>query len=150
MWNIWEKDVYKRQVTDTVGTFTQIPLRLAFAITIHKSQGQTFERCAVHSKVFGAGMLYVALSRCTTFDGLTVWPKIERSRLYANQAVIDFYKSLEEGTAPVMQQPSLFDTVPVRQPVEPPVADGDMVAVMCPASLRDKVQGYIDALMAVM
>lgn len=66
---------------DVVGTFTQIPLRLAFAITIHKSQGQTFERCAVHSKVFGAGMLYVALSRCTTFDGLTVWPKIESRAL---------------------------------------------------------------------
>lgn len=137
-------------VTDTVGTFTQIPLRLAFAITIHKSQGQTFDRCAVHTKVFGAGMLYVALSRCTTFDGLTVWPKIERSRLYANQTVIDFYKSLEDAAAGIPQQAGLFDTVPTGQPVEQTVPDDGMVSVMCPAALRDKVQGYIDALMAVM
>lgn len=137
-------------VTDTVGTFTQIPLRLAFAITIHKSQGQTFDRCAVHTKVFGAGMLYVALSRCTTFDGLTVWPKIERSRLYANQTVIDFYKSLEDAAAGIPQQAGLFDTVPTGQPVEQTVPDDGMVSVMCPAALRDKVQGYIDALMSVM
>ena len=100
-------------VTDTVGSFTQMPLRLAFAMTIHKSQGQTFERCVVHSKVFGPGMLYVALSRCTTFDGLTVWPKIERGKLYANEAVVEFYDSLgrapEEGSGPV--QASLFDAV---------------------------------------
>lgn len=134
-------------VTDTVGSFTQIPLRLAFAITIHKSQGQTFDRCAVHTKVFGAGMLYVALSRCTTFDGLTVWPKIERSRLYANQAVIDFYRSLEEGASPAQpQQAGLFDA-----PVTAPPAESDgMVPVMCPVALRDKVQGYIDALMSAM
>lgn len=137
-------------VTDTVGTFKQIPLRLAFAITIHKSQGQTFDRCAVHTKVFGAGMLYVALSRCTTFDGLTVWPKIERSRLYANQAVIDFYRSLEDAAAGISQQAGLFDTVPTGQPVEQTVSDDGMVSVMCPAALRDKVQGYIDALMSVM
>jgi len=98
-------------VTDTVGAFTQIPLRLAFAITIHKSQGQTFERCAVHSKVFGAGMLYVALSRCTTFDGLTVWPKIERQRLYANESVIEFYDSLAAKVEEVHEplQGALFD-----------------------------------------
>ncbi len=91
--------------------FTQIPLRLAFAITIHKSQGQTFERCAVHSKVFGAGMLYVALSRCTTFDGLTVWPKIERQRLYANESVIEFYDSLAAKVEEVHEpsQGALFD-----------------------------------------
>lgn len=137
----------QKLVTDTVGSFTQIPLRLAFAITIHKSQGQTFDRCAVHTKVFGAGMLYVALSRCTTFDGLTVWPKIERSRLYANQAVIDFYRSLEEGASPAQpQQAGLFDA-----PVTAPPAESDgMVPVMCPVALRDKVQGYIDALMSAM
>lgn len=121
---------------DVVGTFTQIPLRLAFAITIHKSQGQTFERCAVHSKVFGAGMLYVALSRCTTFDGLTVWPKIESSKLYANQSVIDFYRSLEQQTEEVK---------PAQMTIEETTAD-DMVTLRCPRSIAERVQGYIDAL----
>ena len=134
----------QKLTNDVVGTFTQIPLRLAFAITIHKSQGQTFERCAIHSKVFGAGMLYVALSRCTTFDGLTVWPKIEPAKLFANQAVIDFYRSLEESQqAEDAVQPTLFyaaDAVP---------EDG-MVAVMCPAAIADKVRGYVDALIAAM
>lgn len=132
-------------VNDVVGTFTQIPLRLAFAITIHKSQGQTFERCAVHSKVFGAGMLYVALSRCTTFDGLTVWPKIERQRLYANQSVIDFYRSLEEKEqAPVQGQLSFTDA---DTPQEPAAQAEGMVTLLCPERIADRVRGYMDALM---
>ena len=144
-------------VTDTVGSFTQIPLRLAFAITIHKSQGQTFERCAVHSKVFGAGMLYVALSRCTTFDGLTVWPKIERQRLYANESVIEFYDSLAAKAEKVHEpsQDALFDVdapavpLPVStdsaEPMKP--GDEDKVYIKCPAQIADRVRGYIDALM---
>lgn len=122
-------------VNDVVGTFTQIPLRLAFAITIHKSQGQTFERCAIHSKVFGAGMLYVALSRCTTFDGLTVWPKIEPAKLFTNQSVIDFYRSLEEPGMDASAQMRLSAALP-----------DDMVALRCPKVFADRVQGYIDAL----
>lgn len=144
-------------VTDTVGSFTQIPLRLAFAITIHKSQGQTFEHCAVHSKVFGAGMLYVALSRCTTFDGLTVWPKIERQRLYANESVIEFYDSLAAKAEKVHEpsQDALFDVdapavpLPVStdsaEPMKP--GDEDKVYIKCPAQIADRVRGYIDALM---
>lgn len=136
-------------VNDVVGTFTQIPLRLAFAITIHKSQGQTFERCAVHSKVFGAGMLYVALSRCTTFDGLTVWPKIERQRLYANQSVIDFYRSLEEE-APARQGELPAATAgDVTEPVDGAAPDG-MVTLLCPEGIADRVRGYMDALMEAM
>lgn len=141
-------------VTDTVGAFTQIPLRLAFAITIHKSQGQTFERCAVHSKVFGAGMLYVALSRCTTFDGLTVWPKIERQRLYANESVIEFYDSLSVKTekAPEPSQDALFDADAPADALPAPTdkegrTDDDMVYIKCPAQIADRVRGYIDALM---
>ena len=144
-------------VTDTVGSFTQIPLRLAFAITIHKSQGQTFERCAVHSKVFGAGMLYVALSRCTTFDGLTVWPKIERQRLYANESVIEFYDSLAAKVEEVHEpsQGALFDadaptaalaaSTESTEPMKP--GDEDKVYIKCPAHIADRVRGYIDALM---
>ena len=129
-------------VTDVVGTYTQMPLRLAFAITIHKSQGQTFERCAVHSKVFGAGMLYVALSRCTTFDGLTVWPKIERTRLYANQSVIDFYSSLEKEEPQPQPEPLPLDAA---EP-EPEAAPDGMVALLCPEGIAERVRGYIDAL----
>lgn len=143
-------------VTDTVGAFTQIPLRLAFAITIHKSQGQTFERCAVHSKVFGAGMLYVALSRCTTFDGLTVWPKIERQRLYANESVIEFYDSLAVKTekAPEPSQDALFDADAPADALPAPTdkegrTDDGMVYIKCPAQIADRVRGYIDALMEV-
>ena len=141
-------------VTDTVGSFTQIPLRLAFAITIHKSQGQTFERCAVHSKVFGAGMLYVALSRCTTFDGLTVWPKIERQRLYANESVIEFYDSLaaKAEKAPEPSQDALFDADAPADSLPAPTdkagrTDDGMVYIKCPAQIADRVRGYIDALM---
>lgn len=143
-------------VTDTVGAFTQIPLRLAFAITIHKSQGQTFERCAVHSKVFGAGMLYVALSRCTTFDGLTVWPKIERQRLYANESVIEFYDSLatKAEKAPEPSQDALFDADAPAAPLSVPTdkagrTDDGMVYIKCPAQIADRVRGYIDVLMEV-
>lgn len=143
-------------VTDTVGAFTQIPLRLAFAITIHKSQGQTFERCAVHSKVFGAGMLYVALSRCTTFDGLTVWPKIERQRLYANESVIEFYDSLaaKAEKAPEPSQDALFDADAPADALPAPTdkegrTDDGMVYIKCPAQIADRVRGYIDALMEV-
>lgn len=144
-------------VTDTVGAFTQIPLRLAFAITIHKSQGQTFERCAVHSKVFGAGMLYVALSRCTTFDGLTVWPKIERQRLYANESVIEFYDSLATKVEEVHEpsQGALFNvdaptaslaaSTESTEPMKP--GDEDKVYIKCPAHIAERVRGYIDALM---
>lgn len=140
-----------------MGAFTQIPLRLAFAITIHKSQGQTFERCAVHSKVFGAGMLYVALSRCTTFDGLTVWPKIERQRLYANESVIEFYDSLaaKAEKAPEPSQDALFDLDAPAMPltvftdsvesIKP--GDEDKVYIKCPVQIADRVRGYIDALM---
>lgn len=141
-------------VTDTVGSFTQIPLRLAFAITIHKSQGQTFEHCAVHSKVFGAGMLYVALSRCTTFDGLTVWPKIERQRLYANESVIEFYDSLAAKVEEVHEpsQGALFDADAPTAPLPTPTnkagrTDDGMVYIKCPAQVADRVRGYIDALM---
>ena len=68
---------------------------LAYAITIHKSQGLTFDACCVHTKVFAEGQLYVGLSRVRSAAGLTVFPKIEPNRLIASREVVEFYDSLE-------------------------------------------------------
>ena len=60
-------------VSSPAGTFTQFPFRLAWAVTVHKSQGKTFERMVVDlDRVFAAGQAYVALSRCTSFEGLVL------------------------------------------------------------------------------
>ena len=60
-------------VSSPAGTFTQFPFRLAWAVTVHKSQGKTFDRMIVDlDRVFAAGQTYVALSRCTSFEGLVL------------------------------------------------------------------------------
>ena len=85
----------ERIENEKIGKFTQMPLKLAYAVTIHKSQGLTFDKVVVGTNVFAPGQLYVALSRCTSADGLTVTPKIEERRLRANREVVEFYAALE-------------------------------------------------------
>ena len=73
---------------DLLGTFTQYPLKLAWAITIHKSQGLTFDRAIIDARsAFAHGQVYVALSRCRTFEGIVLSSKIGMSSVKTDWAV---------------------------------------------------------------
>jgi len=91
----WENSRYILNRTDgkleqeTLGTFTQFPLRLAWAITIHKSQGLTFEKVMIDAgAAFSSGQVYVALSRCTNLDGIILLSKIPAEAIYSNESVV--------------------------------------------------------------
>jgi len=76
---------------DVIGTFSQYPLRPAWAITIHKSQGLTFERAIIDANAaFSHGQVYVALSRCKTFEGMVLSTRISRSAVKTDTAVAKF------------------------------------------------------------
>ena len=74
-----------------IGSFTQIPLRLAWAVTIHKSQGLTFDKLIVDAQqAFAHGQVYVALSRCTSLEGLVLKTRIASNALI-NDGLVDFF-----------------------------------------------------------
>lgn len=94
-WNAEKRKIEEK----VVGKFTQYPLRLAWAITVHKSQGLTFERVfADLSSAFEDGQVYVALSRCTSFNGLVLKTQIPRTKIRTNQKVIEFAKTETPNT----------------------------------------------------
>ena len=83
----------KKEIEEEVlGTFKQFPLRLAWAITIHKSQGLTFSRVVIDftGGVFAGGQAYVALSRCTSLDGITLRKPINRADVFVRPEITNF------------------------------------------------------------
>ena len=92
----WEIFQYKKDgekiISESVGSFTQFPFRLAWAITIHKSQGKTFENVEIDMGrgAFSAGQLYVALSRCTTLEGIRLTRPIKRQDIFTDFRILEF------------------------------------------------------------
>lgn len=90
-------------VSTPAGTFTQFPFRLAWAVTVHKSQGKTFDRMVIDlDRVFAAGQTYVALSRCTSLEGLTLTRPLTARTIRCDWRVQRFltgeqYKLAERG-----------------------------------------------------
>jgi hypothetical protein len=74
-----------------IGAFTQYPLRLAWAVTIHKSQGLTFDHVVIDAaEAFASGQVYVALSRCTSLSGVVLLSRVPGQRLANDQRVVSF------------------------------------------------------------
>ncbi len=88
-----------KEIQETViGTFRQYPLKLAWAITIHKSQGLTFDRAVIDARAaFAHGQVYVALSRCRTLEGLVLSTKIDQRCLVENPHVSGFIRESEKN-----------------------------------------------------
>lgn len=103
----WEKYAYVQEISpksntlvmrqSVVGTFEQIPLRLAYAITIHKSQGLSLDCVSLRlgRGCFDHGQLYTALSRCRTLDGLKIDRRLVPDDLIIDEAVIRFHAEME-------------------------------------------------------
>ena len=89
----YEIDKETKEITPVVeGTFTQYPLRAAWAVTIHKSQGLTFDHVIIDAaSAFSFGQVYVALSRCRTLEGIVLSSPISQSCLYNNSDVSGFH-----------------------------------------------------------
>lgn len=93
---VWDQKVYsldaeKNIKEDVLGSFEQFPVRLAWAVTIHKSQGLTFDRLIIDAgKSFASGQVYVALSRCRTLDGIVLKSKITPEVIFSDHRVENF------------------------------------------------------------
>ncbi len=95
---IWENVLYtynekeKKVEEKILGTFSQIPIKPAWALTVHRSQGLTFNRVVIDfaGGAFTGGQTYVALSRCTSMEGITLLKPLSERDIIVNLAVVDF------------------------------------------------------------
>lgn len=88
-----------KEITEEIaGVFRQYPIRLAWAITIHKSQGLTFERAIIDARnSFAHGQTYVALSRCKTLEGMVLESPLRREAIISDSVVDNFTKAVERN-----------------------------------------------------
>ncbi len=94
-WEIADYEVQDEQVVSVVaGKYKQLPLRMAYAITIHKSQGQTYSSANIYPDCFSPGQLYVALSRVRSIRDMNLEHRITRSSLKTSEEVQHFYDNL--------------------------------------------------------
>ncbi|MGB5218590.1 MAG: AAA family ATPase [Smithella sp.] len=101
-WKIYKYFLKDEELlSEEVGSFRHYPVRLAFAVTIHKSQGKTFEKVVIDvgRGTFAHGQMYVALSRCTTLDGMVLKNPLKKSHVLMDWRVVKFLTDLQYAKA---------------------------------------------------
>ncbi len=127
-WEIFRYD-YDRDSgkisAEPVGSFTQYPLKLAWAVTIHKSQGKTFDRVVIDvgRGTFAHGQVYVALSRCRTFDGIVLKRPIKAGHIRMDWRVVRFltrfqYEKAERRMSYADRKALIEEAIRARRPLE--------------------------------
>jgi len=136
----WEdvKYTYDKQsnkiVTEVRGTFQQYPLRMAWAITVHKSQGLTFDRAIidVHS-AFSPGQAYVALSRCRTLEGIVLSAPVSASVFFVDEIVKKYLETITMDPDMLMDvigyEPFDYDRKAVETPLTTAIEDAEIATV---------------------
>ncbi|AUS07193.1 helix-turn-helix domain-containing protein [Pseudotamlana carrageenivorans] len=166
---VWENINYtvdketKAITEEKIGSYTQMPLRLAWSITIHKSQGLTFDKAIIDAEgAFAHGQTYVALSRCKSLEGLVLKSKIQSNQIISDINVIAFNEKAEQNTPDdaVLEASKkrfqldliheIFDFYPFLFPVNrildiyyknKSVIEGNIEAIMLP--FKDKLADFL-------
>ena len=90
-----KKDNPDQLETEVLGTFTQYPLKLAWAVTIHKAQGKTFDKVVIDMGrgAFEYGQAYVALSRCRTLEGIVLHQRLRHEDIKVDERIVEYYET---------------------------------------------------------
>ena len=119
-WEVYRYTVDGGQIeAQAVGTFTQFPFRLAWAVTIHKAQGKTFGHVMIDIDrgTFAPGQLYVALSRCTTFEGIVLKSRLARHHVMTDHRIVDFLAA--HPYLPPAESFEVIDSAPINAAAKP-------------------------------
>ncbi|WP_185288932.1 AAA family ATPase [Chryseobacterium lactis] len=147
---VWEHKKYsldadKNIKTEVLGSFEQYPIRLAWAVTIHKSQGLTFDRVIVDAgRSFASGQVYVALSRCRTLEGIILKSKISPEAIFCDPRIEEFqkYTRANDKLKQIYEQEKYSFTLHKIQMTIHPAWIKDAVINWIPAAMDAKIPDH--------